>query len=205
MLPLYDEERVSFSFPLITASLIFLNVFFFLWTLPDLNRAIEVYGFIPSDILSGKKMANVLTAVFLHGGFLHIIGNMWFLWLFGNNLEAKLGKLKFLIFYLLCGVLANLIYCFFAPLKNVFVIGASGAISGILGGYLVFFPKNKIKTIIPLGFFITTASLPAIIFLLIWFLYQFILPIPGIAHGVHIIGFLIGILLAFPLLKTKSS
>jgi len=133
--------------------------------------------------------------MFLHGGFLHLIGNMWFLWIFGDNLENKMGKLRFFIFYIICGFLASFIYCFLTSDETIPTIGASGAISGVLGGYIVLFPKNKIRTLIPIGFFLTTAGIPAIIFLLIWLFYQFLLPEPGVAVGAHIIGFFAGVLL----------
>jgi membrane associated rhomboid family serine protease len=150
---------------------------------------------VPENILQGIELQTIFTSMFLHGGWAHLIGNMWFLWIFGDNLEARMGRIRFLIFYLLCGFLASFIYCFLTTDKTIPIIGASGAISGVLGGYLVLYPKNRIRTLVPIGFFLTTVAIPAIVFLLIWFLYQFLLPEPGVATGAHIVGFLCGALL----------
>lgn len=195
MLPLYDESHRYHKTPIITVILIFLNTIIFLFSLPNLESVINDFGMIPENILDGTKLLTIFTSMFLHGGFFHLIGNMWFLWIFGDNLEAVMGKLRFLIFYILCGFLAGFVYSFLTAEKTVPLIGASGAISGVLGGYLILFPKNQIKTLVPLGFIFTTASVPAIVFLLVWFLYQFLLPIPGVATGAHIIGFISGFLL----------
>ncbi len=196
MFPLYDEtHQRRHQTPVVTLGLIFFNVLVFFFTLPNLEWAIDKFGVIPQNILQGVGLFTIFTAMFLHGGFAHLIGNMWFLWIFGDNLESALGKVRFLIFYLLCGALSVLGYCFLTPEKTIPVIGASGAISGILGGYLVLFPHNQIRTLVPIGFFLTTVGMPAIVFLFIWLLYQFFLPDPGVAIGAHIIGFFIGMLL----------
>lgn len=194
MLPLYDESHYHRKTPFITVVLIFLNSIIFFYTLPDLQQKINEFGMLPQNILDGVKLWTIFSSIFLHGGFLHLIGNMWFLWIFGDNLESAMGKVRFLIFYILCGFLAGYIYSFFTAEKDIALIGASGAISGVLGGYLVLFPKNQIKTLVPLGFIFTTVSVPAIVFLLVWFLYQFLLPIPGVATGAHIVGFASGVL-----------
>lgn len=196
MFPLYDESHQSrHKTPIITIGLIFLNVLIFLFSLPNLETIIETFGMVPQNILSGKSFQTIFTSIFLHGGFAHLIGNMWFLWIFGDNLESTLGKMRFLIFYLLCGVLASVGYCFISAEKNIPVIGASGAIAGILGGYFVLFPRNQIRTLVPIGFFLTTVGIPAVIFLFIWIFYQFLLPDPGVANGAHIIGFFAGMVL----------
>ena len=196
MFPLYDESRAyRHKTPVITIGLIFFNTLIFFFSLPALEGAINDFVMVPQDILLGENLETIFSSMFLHGGFLHLIGNMWFLWIFGDNLERTMGRFRFLIFYLLCGLLASLIYCFFTTDKAVPTIGASGAISGVLGGYLVVHPKNKIKALVPLGFFLTIASIPAIIFLFIWLFYQFLLPEPGVATGAHIAGFFAGILL----------
>lgn len=194
MLPLYDESHYLHKTPVITIGLIFLNALIFFSTFLNLKATTEGLGMVPQNIIQGKELQTIFTSMFLHGGFLHLIGNMWFLWIFGDNLEAGMGKIRFLIFYLLCGFFAGLLYCFLSFNKTIPVIGASGAISGVLGGYLLLYPKNKIRTLVPFGFFLTTASIPAAVFLLIWFLYQFFLPEAGVATGAHIIGFLAGLL-----------
>jgi membrane associated rhomboid family serine protease len=137
--------------------------------------------------------------MFLHFNLLHILGNMLFLWVFGENLESKIGGIRFLIFYLICGVIAALAYAFFGNAANISVIGASGAISGVLGGYLIMFPGNKIKAIVPLIIIWTIISIPAIIFILVWFLLQFFSLYSSqadmVAYSAHIGGFIAGLIL----------
>jgi len=196
MFPLYDEtHQYRHKTPIVTIGLIFLNILIFLFTLFNLETVVEVFGMVPQDILAGKNLQTIFTSMFLHSGFAHLIGNMWFLWIFGDNLESTLGKARFLFFYLLCGVLAAVGYCFVTEEKNIPVIGASGAIAGILGGYFVIFPRNQIRTLIPIGFFFTTIRVPAIIFLFIWIFSQFFLTDPNVATGAHIIGFFAGMTL----------
>lgn len=202
MFPLYDESHYFHKTPIITIGLIFLNASIFFFTFLNLKTPVEEFGMLPQNIVQGKELQTIFTSMFLHGGFLHLVGNMWFLWIFGDNLEATIGKIRFLIFYILCGFSAGFLYCFLTFNKTTPVIGASGAISGVLGGYLLLYPKNKIKALVPFGFFLTTVSIPAAVFLLIWFLYQFFLPEPGVATGAHIIGFLAGLLLV-KLLKKR--
>jgi len=149
MFPLYDESFPSRKLPLITISLILVNIFVFLFTYfnPNFEGIILKYGAIPARILKEKAIFTLITSMFLHGGFLHLIGNMWFFWLFGDNVEKNLGKIKFLLFYFLSGILAGLFHIFLVSGKESMlpVIGASGAISGVLGGYLILYPKNKIR------------------------------------------------------------
>jgi len=195
MFPLYDESHVRRKTPIITIGLIFLNTLIFFFTLFNLESMVGEFGMLPQNILQGKRLETIFTSMFLHGGFLHLIGNMWFLWIFGDNLETRMGKIRFFLFYILCGFLAGFLYCFLSYNKEMPVVGASGAISGVLGGYLLLFPKNQVRTLLPLGFFWTTVSIPAGVFLIIWLFYQFFLPGEGVATGAHIIGFLAGILL----------
>lgn len=195
MLPLCDESHCSKKFPIITIGLIFLNTIIFLFTWSCLNLTIEKFGMVPQNILYGNELQTIFTSMFLHGGWLHLLGNMWFLWIFGDNLESVLGRGRFLFFYIFCGAIAGFIYCFLTSDINIPTIGASGAISGVLGGYLLLYPKNKIRTLVPFGFFFTTVSVPAVIFLIFWLLYQFFLPLEGVAVGAHIVGFLAGALL----------
>ena len=202
MLPLYDEHRPTKT-SIITIGLIFLNALIFLLTFQNIDAVILRFGLIPANILAGKYLWTLFVSIFLHGGWIHLIGNMWFLWVFGNNLEAAMGKIRYLFFYLTCGVLAGGIYCFLSPDKTISVIGASGAISGILGGYFILFPKHKIKSLVPIFIFITIISVPAIVFLVIWILFQVFLPEAGVATVAHLIGFLAGILLVKPLKKSK--
>ena len=135
--------------------------------------------------------------MFFHGGFLHILGNMWFLGVFGPNLERRIGHWRFLLFYILCGLIAALFYLFFNQQSTLPVIGASGAISGVLGGYLVVFPNHKIRTLLPIFIFIDIISVPAIFFIGFWFLYQLLYVGAGtmVAYVAHIGGFVAGMFL----------
>ncbi len=192
MFPLYDENRIRGRIPSGTILLIVLNAVFFFYTYPDLGYYVSLFGFFPDRLFDGQFFT-VMTSMFLHGSFWHLLGNMWFLWIFGDSLESKLGSVKFLLFYLLCGVGSAVGYAT-ATAGTSAVIGASGAISGVLGGYLVLLPKNKIKAYIPPVFLF---SIPAIIYIFIWFLYQLFSTgsfDAGIAYFAHIGGFITGML-----------
>lgn len=206
MFPLYDESRASNKIPWVTILLIIVNVALFLISFANLDQFIEVFGLVPEEFLTGENRLGILTSMFLHAGFGHLLGNMWFLWVFGDNLERHLGKFKFLVFYLLCGICSGLIYCLLAVDKTIPVIGASGAISGVLGGYLVCFPKNKIRALVPVFYFIHILSIPAFIYLGIWFLYQFLYMNvdPFIAYWGHIGGFISGMILILFFRKSKG-
>lgn len=197
MFPFYDESRVKGKIPLATISLIFLNVAIFFISLSNLDFFIENFGFIPERFFRGEAIFSIFSAMFLHGGFSHLFGNMWFLWIFGDNVEVKLGKLKFLIFYLLCGLGATFLYFITTADKSIPVVGASGAISGILGAYLILFPRNKIRALVPMFYFYRIMTIPAIFYIGIWFLYQFLYMgvDPFVAYWGHIGGFLTGLLL----------
>ena len=139
--------------------------------------------------------------MFLHGGFMHLAGNMLYLWIFGDNIEDILGKPVFLLFYFICGIVAALSQALPDPSSQIPMIGASGAISGVLGAYVVFFPKEKIKVAIPFGFFLQILRLPAYVVLIFWFILQLINGANagsggGIAFGAHIGGFVAGLVLA---------
>jgi hypothetical protein len=144
-----------------------------------------------------------LTCIFLHGGWLHIIGNMWFLYIFGDNVEDRFGHIGYLTFYLACGVLASLSHLLSDPASSLPTIGASGAIAGIMGAYLVLYPHAKVLTIIPIFFILQMAVLPASLFLGVWFLFQLLESTVGASTGVawwaHIGGFAIGALVVFVL------
>ncbi len=203
MIPLYDEDRPN-KVSVVTIFLIFLNALIFFFIFQNLDFYIQKYGVIPQNILKGKDIYTILTTIFIHGSFWHLLGNMWFLWVFGNALEAALGKIRYLFFYLLCGVISLLVYAFFTSPKTIPIIGASGAISGVLGGYFILFPGHKIKSIVPIFFFLTTLSVPAVVFLVIWVLYQVFYPEVGVATGAHLIGFLAGVILINPFKKGKK-
>jgi len=201
MFPLYDESVPSRKLPFLTISLIVINIFIFLFTYfsPNFERIIFEYGAIPSQILEGKSFPTLITSMFLHGGFLHLLGNMWFLWLFGDNVELDLGKIKFIIFYLLCGILAGIFHIFLVTIQdiNIPVIGASGAISGLLGGYLILYPRNKIRALFMLFFRPLIFSIPAFFYIGVWFLFQFLSAgePSSVAYFAHIGGFITGMII----------
>jgi membrane associated rhomboid family serine protease len=145
----------------------------------------------------------ILTSMFMHGGWMHIIGNMLYLWIFGDNIEDNFGHGKFLIFYLVCGVVASFAHIFVDPNSVVPSLGASGAIAGVLGAYLIMFPRNRVRTLLPLGFLWTTIELPAVVVLGFWIVIQIFSQYTatvksgqgGVAYMAHIGGFAVGLLL----------
>jgi membrane associated rhomboid family serine protease len=150
----------------------------------------------------GRQTINVITSMFLHGSWMHLIGNMWFLWLFGNNIEDAMTRPRFLAFYLLCGLAAALLQVIAQPNSEIPMVGASGAISGVMGAYLVLFPRVRVFTLLPLGFFVTSIALPAWAMLLYWAFLQFAGGLTsigaeggGVAFWAHVGGFLAGVVL----------
>jgi hypothetical protein len=211
MIPIRDAIR-SKNFPAVNVLIIGLNVVAFLWELaqgPDLKEVFYLYGIVPLRYSNPEIAAHFtgfgqylpfLTSMFLHGGFLHIIMNMWFLYIFGDNIEDRLGHIRYLIFYLFCGVAAGSIHLFTNWNSNVPTIGASGAISGVMGAYLLLYPRSKILTLIFIFFFIQFIEIPAFIFLGIWLLLQLfsagLTPshVGGVAFWAHIGGFVAGLI-----------
>lgn len=149
----------------------------------------------------GRQLTNALTSMFMHGSWMHIIGNMWFLWIFGNNIEDAMGRVRFVFFYLICGVAAALAQVLLSPASAIPMVGASGAISGVMGAYVILFPRVKVYTLLPLGFYITTIALPAWVMLGYWIVLQVLggLAAPGegggVAFAAHIGGFVAGMVL----------
>lgn len=204
MIPLRSTERV-YSPAVVTISLIIVNILIFLYEFSmdsgQLNVFIARHGIVPDNLHS----SSLLTSMFLHGGWLHVLGNMWFLWIYGRNVEDILGSAKFLVFYLLCGLAAALIHIFFNPFSRVPTVGASGAIAGVMGAYLIKFPRARIITLVPIFVFLTTLEVPAVFLLLYWFVIQFFsgfmsigysqVSTGGIAWFAHVGGFLAGMLL----------
>ena len=202
MIPLRDIIP-SRTTPVVTIALIALNIVVFLYEL-SLGRAIDAftlyYGLVPVAF----SWINVFTSMFLHGSFMHVAGNMLYLWIFGDNVEDRMGHGRFLVFYLLCGVAAALAQTITTPDSTVPMVGASGAIAGVMGAYFVLYPRSRIVTLIPLFFFFQVIEVPAIAFLGIWFLMQFISGIGaisstigrstgGIAFWAHVAGFVAGV------------
>jgi len=151
----------------------------------------------------GRQVSNVFTSMFLHGSWMHLLGNMWFLWLFGNNIEDSMTRPRFVAFYLLSGIGAALAQVFASPMSEVPMVGASGAISGVMGAYLVLFPRVRVYTIVPLGFFMQTFALPAWVMLIYWMVLQIFGGLSsivaegggGVAFWAHIGGFVAGVVL----------
>jgi membrane associated rhomboid family serine protease len=216
MIPLKDMTPRR-SLPVITLLLIAVNVIAFIHqiTLPDAaaDLFIKTYGLVPAKIslaLAGRHytleqaLLPLFTCMFLHGGFLHILGNMWFLWIFGANVEDRMGPLPYLAFYLITGIGSGIAEVAFSWGSSIPSIGASGAISGVLGAYIVLFPKSRILTLVPLFIIWFLARIPAIVFIGLWFILQFLSGVVslgaanngGVAWWAHVGGFLLGMLLA---------
>lgn len=208
MFPLYDTVR-SLKFPLVNLTLIVANVLAFLYEIQMESSALEgfifTWGLIPKHFLSDPSSGwtNILTSMFLHGGWFHIINNMWVLFIFGDNVEARMGSIRYLIFYLLAGTAAGLMQTYILPFSDRPMIGASGAVAGVLGAYLILFPRSRIASIVPLFFIFTLIEIPAFIFLLFWFasqLYSGLFAVQGgggsgIAWWAHIGGFIFGVVM----------
>jgi membrane associated rhomboid family serine protease len=226
MIPLRDENPTRI-FPIVTYLLIAANiaVFFFQATGGMLEERNSLGGWmagwtlVPAELTSGRDFAingptlqpiwlTLFTSMFMHGGLLHLLGNMLYLFIFGNNIEDALGHVKFLVFYIVCGVLAALSQVFYSPNSIIPTLGASGAIAGVLGGYLLLFPRHAVNTLVFLGIFITTVRVPAFILLGFWIISQFFSQWTqsmkteitgqesgGVAYLAHIGGFVAGLIL----------
>ncbi len=211
MIPLKDENPTK-NFPLITIMLIVSNTLIFLYQISQPMRTITIFstfGLIPVHLIESpiSTYPTIYSSMFLHSGIGHLAGNMLYLWIFGNNIEDVLGRFRFVIFYLVCGTLASVGHIFTDLQSEVPMVGASGAISGILGAYLVLFPFARVKTLVFLGFLITIIRIPAIVLLVIWILIQVFSGIVagdgGIAWFAHIGGFITGMLLILPFQDIK--
>lgn len=211
MFPLYDDNR-SGTTPWITRLLIVLNVLVFayelyLGTRGELEVFVNQYAFVPATLRSEPAHAavTIFTSMFVHGGWLHILSNMWFLLIFGDNVEDRFGHFPFLLFYLGCGVIAALTQAFFGDAATG-MIGASGAISGVLGAYLVTYPAARIRTFVPIFIIFLLPWIPAVVFLPYWLVLQFAslrVGESGVAVLAHIGGFVGGAVLALALPRRK--
>ncbi|MEP6668378.1 MAG: rhomboid family intramembrane serine protease [Chthoniobacter sp.] len=205
MIPLRDNQPTR-TFPFVTLLIIAVNAFVFIgWQQSvGLEQSVDRAGFLPIELTNhlAGRWTHVFTSMFMHGGWMHLIGNMWFLWIFGNNIEDNCGPIRYLIFYLLCGIAATLAFTAIAPRSEVPLVGASGAISGVLGAYLLHHPKARVLTLIPIFFFIRIVELPAWFFLLGWIGLQIVsqflaaraqgIETSGVAYAAHIGGFIAG-------------
>jgi membrane associated rhomboid family serine protease len=226
MIPYRDENETQRT-AIVTLTLIGLNVLSWFVvqgagaTLP-LARSVCELGLIPGELTGsvpvgtrfpmgpglacstdpGRQVSHLVTSMFLHGSWMHLLGNMWFLWLFGNNVEDSMGRLRFVVFYLLSGLAAALGQVLTNPSSAIPMVGASGAISGVMGGYLLLYPHVRVFTLIPIGFFLTSVALPAWVMLGYWFLIQFVSGLVsfageggGVAFWAHVGGFVAGVVL----------
>lgn len=209
MIPLADDNPTH-RFPFLTVGLIAVNLaVYFLWQMRvGLEESVALAAFVPAEFGAGGQPAawrGIFTSMFMHGGLMHLAGNLWFLWIFGDNIESECGPLRFLIFYLLCGVLATLAHVWQDPASAVPLVGASGAISGVLGAYLVLHPQAPVRTLIPLGMWSRIVDVPAFVFLFIWIGLQVLSQAMlsggqgggGVAYLAHIGGFVAGMVLVF--------
>ena len=222
MIPLHDDNPTTIT-PIVTVATIAVAVLVFLWqaSLPEprLMAALYAYGVVPAvlfgtaslppEVAAVSPWMTIFTSMFMHGGWMHLIGNMLFLWIFGNNVEDAMGHVRYLAFYLVCGIAAALAQSLAAPDSEIPMIGASGAISGVLGAYLLLYPRAHVLVLIPLGVYLRTMRLPAMVVLGFWFVLQLInsaLADPaqgGVAFGAHIGGFIAGMVL-LPLFKHRN-
>jgi membrane associated rhomboid family serine protease len=216
LIPIHDRIPTR-RVPVVTIMLVLINVVVFLYEQlllagggdPLLNRFIYAYGLVPARVSNGLGpvvLWTFVTSMFLHASWLHIIGNMLYLWIFGNNIEDVMGPLWFTIFYFLCGFAASFAQVTMSWGSNLPGIGASGAIAGVLAAYLIYFPRARVETLIFLGIFAIIRALPAIVLLGFWFMLQLISGVTsfgtaqtgGVAYFAHIGGFVAGLILALP-------
>lgn len=216
MFPLYDTVR-SRKFPIVNWALIILCglAFYYEWQLSEaeLNRFIHTWGLIPSRLSADPAGTwdTVFSSMFLHGGWFHLLSNMWILIIFGDNIEERFGSISYLFFYLLSGVAAALLEVYISPSSNIPTIGASGAIAGVLGAYLIQFPKARVASLVPIVFIFTIVELPSVVFLGFWFVLQLFsgwlvlqgADVSGIAWWAHIGGFVFGMLTSFLFVRRR--
>jgi len=218
VIPIGDDPR-RHRFPLVTVLLILTNIAVFLYELGLTGRQLDVFvqsvGTIPAEILTGRDLpppapgpvyVTLLTAMFVHGGFLHIASNMLYLWVFGDNVEDAFGHVAFMLFYLASGVAAGLTHVFVNAGSTIPSVGASGAVAGVLGAYLLFFPHAQVRTLLFLGPFITVTRISALLLIGFWFVTQLLSGLAsleiateqtsGVAFWAHIGGFVAGLVLA---------
>lgn len=202
MIPLSDVDRRPLSFPIVTAGIILLNFIVFLVELSQGDAFVERWSLVPYNVTHGTALATVLTAMFLHGSWLHIISNMVFLWAFGPEIEDAMGKGRYLAFYLLAGLVAMVVQVAAIPFSHVPNLGASGAIAGVMGVFLVTYPHDRIRTLLFIFVFVTITYIPAAVLVGLWFLLQLFSAAGsmvsnqsvsgGVAYMAHIGGFLFG-------------
>ncbi len=211
MFPISDDDIRGAPPAIVTWGLVAVNVLVFLYQLTLSEEALVnffyTFGAVPALILQGEQLYSLFTAMFLHGGWLHIIGNMVFLLVFGDNVETVMGKFGYLVFYLIGGLVASAAFIAINPDTTVPSLGASGALAAVLGAYIVMFPRSQVRALVFLGFFVTITRVTAFIFLGLWFVLQLFQGIGtlganqtgGVAYWAHIGGFIFGLIIGFVL------
>jgi membrane associated rhomboid family serine protease len=200
MIPLGDVSRRPVRIPVITGGIIALNAIVFAMELMNGESFVQHWALVPADIAAGQRWNTILTAMFLHGGWEHIIGNMVFLWAFGPEIEDVMGRTRYLIFYLLGGLVATVAQVAASPSSTVPNLGASGAIAAVMGAFLVTFPRDKIRAIVFLGWYVTITVIPSMLLVGLWFIVQLFSEVGavanvqtgGVAYLAHIGGFMMG-------------
>jgi membrane associated rhomboid family serine protease len=204
-IPLRDISRRPVHRPVVTISIIVINVVVFLLELAGGQQFIEQWAVIPAHIVAGQRWITILTAMFMHAGWMHIIGNMVFLWAFGPEIEDAMGPFRYLAFYLLGGIVASVAQIAAISSSTVPNLGASGAIAAVMGAFLITYPRDKIRTLLLLGWFITVTVIPASVLIGIWFLIQLFSQVGsvvaaqsggGVAYMAHVGGFIFGAIIA---------
>jgi membrane associated rhomboid family serine protease len=201
MIPLSDASRQPANFPVATTAIIAANAVVFIIELVGGEPFIMKWALIPANVTEGHRWITIFTAMFMHAGWMHIIGNMVFLWAFGPEIEDSMGPLKYVVFYLLSGLAASLAQLALMPHSTVPNLGASGAIAGVMGAFLVTYPQDKIRTVLLLGWFVDITAIPAALLIGLWFVIQLFSQVGsiatmqsggGVAYAAHVGGFIFG-------------
>jgi rhomboid family protein len=207
VIPLGDVSRRPLRFPILTLTLILVNGFVFLLELANGEAFVTTWALVPADFVAGRHWITVFTSMFLHGSWSHILGNMLFLWVFGPEIEDAMNPGRYLAFYLAGGVVANLAQIALGPGSTVPTLGASGAIAAVMGAFLITYPRDKIRTLLLVGFFVTVTFVPAFLLIGLWFLLQLVsigavtsaqtgVEAGGVAYAAHVGGILFGAITA---------
>ena len=199
-IPLEDSSRRPRRFPAATFTIILLNAIVFVLELIGGEPFVKQWSLIPTDIVAGQHWVTIITSMFMHGGWMHIIGNMIFLKAFGPEIEDAMGPVRYITFYILSGVAASVAQIAMSPQSNVPNLGASGAIAGVMGAFLITYPRDRIRTLLWFGIFIRTAFIPAGLLIGVWFLIQLFSQVGsvasvqsgGVAYAAHVGGFIFG-------------
>jgi len=203
VIPLGDVSRRTRRFALMTALIVAANAYVFLRELAGGDAFVERWAVIPAEIVSGHGWVTILTAMFMHAGWLHILGNMVFLWAFGPEIEDAMGRVRYLTFYLVGGVVAMLAQVAGSPSSTIPCLGASGAIAAVMGAFLVMYPRDRIRSLLIILIFVRVTYIPAVLLIGVWFLIQLLdvgavatVQTGGVAYLAHVGGFLFGVVTA---------